>query len=315
MSDRLRHDVSGSEPQEQSRRRGACRILPLVGGSLKEAASEAVGDRVTVVVPTRDRPEQLRNCLDALSTQTLGGLDVIVVDDGSACARRVEETVGLVGNARLIRTKHGGPAAARNAGIAAAGGAFVCFTDDDCEPDREWVARLVDALRSGADVVAGIVENGRPDDALAGAWHAIVDFLGEYGAFAPSNNVACRIEIIRAIPFDEAYGAAAGEDRDWCERVAAAGYRIEKEPRARVVHHQRLSPSGFLRQHYRYGEAAYMFRRRSGGVGPARFYAGLVSLGFSRGIRTGVFVALAQVATAAGYFVAWARANSRSGPR
>lgn len=279
---------------------------------MREAAAEAVGDRVTVVVPTRDRPDQLRKCLDALNLQTLGGVDVIVVDDGSDSARGVEEAVALVGNARLIRTKHRGPAAARNAGAAAAGGAFVCFTDDDCEPDREWVARLVDALRSGADVVAGIVENGRPDDALAGAWHAIVDFLGEYGgtaggAFAPSNNLACRIEIIRAIPFDEAYEGAAGEDRDWCARIVAEGYRIVVEPRARVVHRQTLGLPGFLRQHFRYGKAAYSFRRPRGGLEGSSFYVGLLAYGFRRGFRTGLLVALAQIATALGFVAARAR--------
>lgn len=285
---------------------------------MNRAAAEAVGDRVAVVVPTRDRPEQLRRCLDALSIQTLGDIDVIVVDDGSASARRVEETVALVSNVRLIRTKHRGPAAARNAGVAAAGGAFVCFTDDDCEPDREWVARLVDALKSGADVVAGTVENGCPDDLFASAWHAIVDYLGQTagtsgGAFAPSNNIACRIDVARAIPFDETYENAAGEDRDWAARVVAAGHRIAREPRARVVHRQALDFRGFMRQHFRYGRGAHTFRRARGGIERPAFYIRLIAYGFSRGFTIGVLVAIAQAATAAGFFAA--RAGTWSGQR
>jgi glycosyltransferase involved in cell wall biosynthesis len=282
-----------------------------VGRSLKGPAAATSGDDVTVVVPTRDRPDPLRTCLDALNRQTFDQLAVVVVDDGSTCVGAVEDAVAL-GGARLIRTEGRGPAAARNAGAAAADGRFVCFTDDDCEPDREWVARLVDALSSGADVVAGTVENGRPNDPLSGAWHAIVDYLGETGgmaagAFAPSNNLACRTEIVRAIPFDEAYEGAAGEDRDWCARVVAEGYRIVVEPRARVVHRQTLGLPGFLRQHFRYGKAAYSFRRPRGGLEGSSFYVGLLAYGFRRGFRTGLLVALAQIATAFGFVAARAR--------
>jgi glycosyltransferase involved in cell wall biosynthesis len=266
-------------------------------------------DGATVVVPTRDRADRLRSCLEALESQTFVDIAVVVVDDGSVATRAVEKAVAGTPVARLIRTEHRGPAAARNAGVAAAESAFVCFTDDDCEPDPEWVSLLVARLRSGADVVAGTVENGRPDDPFSRAWHAIVDYLGETAwnagsAFATSNNVACGIDVARAIPFDEAYERAAGEDRDWAARVAAAGYRITTEPSARVVHTQVLDLRRFVRQHFTYGKGAYTFRRSRGGIERPAFYLRLIGYGFARGFTTGLLVAIAQAATAAGFVAA-----------
>jgi glycosyltransferase involved in cell wall biosynthesis len=281
--------------------------LPYASPTVSDLASS--NERVTVVVPTRDRPDPLRDCLEALDRQTFDDFAVVVVDDGSREERDVADAVASMRRrATLIRTERRGPAAARNAGAAAAASGLVCFTDDDCVPHVDWVSRLVESFRSGAAVVFGSVENARPDDPFAGAWHAIVDYLRSAGGtFAPSNNVACRVEIVQAIPFDEAYAGAAGEDRDWCARVSAAALPVVAEPRARVVHRQTLGFRGFWRQHFRYGLAAYAFRSRRGGIAGPSFYARLVAFGFKRGFRTGLLVAVAQLATAAGYAAARAR--------
>ena len=98
---------------------------------------------VSVVVPTRDRPESLRRCLGALRAQDLAELEVIVVDDGSRDRGAVEAALaGAAPGVRLLRTPGRGPAAARNRGVRAATGEVVCFTDDDCEPEPGW-ARLL----------------------------------------------------------------------------------------------------------------------------------------------------------------------------
>ncbi|MFM7142900.1 MAG: glycosyltransferase family A protein, partial [Alphaproteobacteria bacterium] len=49
---------------------------------------------------------------------------------------------------RLLRQERSGPAAARNRGVREAHGEFVAFTDDDCRPDPQWLATLVDAARA-----------------------------------------------------------------------------------------------------------------------------------------------------------------------
>ena len=87
---------------------------------------------VSIIVPTRNRAAALQRCLSALVAQRdVGPLEIIVVDDGSIDADGVSAVVASQPLARLVRVGGGGPAAARNTGVAAASGTYVCFTDDD----------------------------------------------------------------------------------------------------------------------------------------------------------------------------------------
>jgi glycosyltransferase involved in cell wall biosynthesis len=273
---------------------------------------------ISVVVPTRDRPAALRRCLDALAAQTRADeLEVIVVDDGSVAGDEVSQLVASHPRGRLIRRSGQGPAAARNAGARDAQGAFLCFVDDDCEPQREWVDRLVERLQRDADGVAGMTLSG--EGALAAASEIVARAParvqpsdGNDVAFAPSNNLACTKAAFDATPFDESYPHAAGEDREWCARLTAAGYALRSEPEARLVHHQDLTFGRFIRQQVRYGEGAFRFRRFGSYRRPlesASFYRGLVQEGFAESLSVGLLVCFAQVATAAGFLRAWTTAR------
>jgi glycosyltransferase involved in cell wall biosynthesis len=275
-----------------------------------------------VVVPTRDRPDSLRRCLDALAAQTvLDELEVIVVDDGSAAAAEVQDAVERHPFARLIRQSHSGPASGRNVGAANSRGEFVCFTDDDCEPSPTWAERLARAIGSGADAAAGRTLTGDTGSALAAASELIAaapalahePSAGEL-TFAPSNNLACRAEILAEVPFDEGYPVAAGEDREWCRRLLTRGYVLRSEPAAVLVHRSEPTLQAFFRQQVRYGRGAFWFRRRGAERQPLEspsFYLELLRSSFRRGLRTGVLVTLAQAATAVGCFLAWVAERKR----
>ena len=271
--------------------------------------------RVSVVVPTRDRPDRLALCLAALSRQTATDLEIVVVDDASRDARAVADAVAAVPRARLVRGAGRGPAAARNAGVRVAAAPLICFTDDDCDPAPQWAAALVariDPSRNGsAHAAAGPTRNASPDDVYAAAAQAIATHLAEATIepitgrmrFAPTSNLACRADVLTSVPFDERYPLAAGEDRDWCARLVGSGHTLVFEPDALVRHHQRLTPAGFWRQQVRYGRGAYRFRSDHGTLlrleAPS-FYAGLLRRGLAGGARTGALVAVAQLATALG---------------
>jgi glycosyltransferase involved in cell wall biosynthesis len=267
-----------------------------------------------VVVPTRDRPLALNRCLDALAAQTVADrLEVIVVDDGSLAEEEVASIIARHRRARLIRRGSGGPAAARNAGALDAGGAFLCFTDDDCEPQRDWVEHLVTRLERGADAAAGktLSRGGvlaAASEITAHAPAAAQPPDGSDLAFAPTNNLACTKAAFEATPFDESYPDAAGEDRDWCARLTAAGYVLHAEPKARVIHCQELTFRRFLRQQARYGRGAFRFRRMGERrqFEPARFYKALLRRAFADSFPVGLLVCVAQAATATGFVHAWA---------
>jgi glycosyltransferase involved in cell wall biosynthesis len=271
------------------------------------------GPLISVIIPTRDRPQALARCLESLGAQTvIDQLELIVVDDGSVGAREVASVARSSARTRLIRRDGSGPAAARNAGARAAHGPFLCFTDDDCAPRPDWAERLVEALERGADAAAGVTLSG--GGALADASELVAHApaglpSGGDLPFAPSNNVACTRNLFESIQFDESFPGAAGEDRDWCARLTLAGYVLRSEPTACVVHHQDLTLSRFLRQQFGYGQGAYRFRRRSGErrrFESPSFYAALLKRGFSHSLGVGFLVAAAQLATAAGFVFGWA---------
>ncbi|MGZ4384067.1 MAG: glycosyltransferase [Gaiellaceae bacterium] len=258
---------------------------------------------ISVVVPTRDRVPMLERCLDGLRRQRgVGGIEVIVVDDGSSDARGVERLAAAAAELRLVRLDgHGrGPAAARNAGARAAGGEILLFTDDDCVPDSEWAARLSRRLAE-ADVVAGLTLPGRPGDALLVASQIVSSYAALRIPLLLGNNLGCRRSLLLAQPFDESFATPAGEDREWSARLRRGGMRLVREPGAIVWHYSELDLSSFWRQHVRYGRAAAPRPGRPGApLQHWRFYAGLVRAGFAEGPRVGLLVLLSQLATARG---------------
>lgn len=281
---------------------------------------------LAVVVPTRDRPAALAHCLAALAAQRDVTLEVVVVDDASVDPAAVEAVVAAhLPGARIVRAAGRGPAAARNLGVARAHTPFVALTDDDCRPAPNWAATLLGRLRQDARVVAGPTMVADAHDPFARAaqtiTNAVVDssFAADRSSvgFAPTSNLAFAVEVHRALAFDETYPLAAGEDRDWCDRVVASGTHIAWEPRARVDHAPAPGWRGFWHQQRRYGRGARVYHRnRTAGRGavPGRLHLRLLRAGLAQGPRVGALVLVAQVATAVGYAAeARDQARSRSG--
>jgi GT2 family glycosyltransferase len=278
---------------------------------------------VSVVVPTRDRVDDLVHCLNALEVQTASSFEVIVVDDASSDAAGVARAVSAFPRARLLRGRGRGPAAARNLGAAAARGAVVCFTDDDCRPAHRWIEALLREFARGADAVAGRTLSARTDP-FAEASQTITNFVMDASAdghgnvaFAPTSNVACRADVFRGALFDETYPLAAGEDREWCARLRDRGVALAFAPEARVLHDQRLSLARFWKQQERYGRGAsrwHRSRRHGNRLQPARFYVELVGEGFAKGPFVGALVLLAQLATLVGVMRERGRAGRVSEP-
>jgi glycosyltransferase involved in cell wall biosynthesis len=261
---------------------------------------------LSVVVPTRDRPAALERCLGALARQTAPSLEVVVVDDASCDPGAVRAAIARAcPAARVVGGSGHGPAAARNLGVHAAHGAIVCFTDDDCRPEPEWTARLAAACGgAAAGTTLADPAAGRCAAAAQLLTHVLqVGSLRPDGAglgFAPTCNLACTTELARALPFDESFPLAAGEDRAWCARLALAGVRLSYVPAAVVVHGPQLGLRGLLRQQRRYGRGAVRHRQGGGDLAGPAYYARLARECARAGVSVTALVALAQAAVAVG---------------
>ena len=101
--------------------------------------------KITVLVPSYRRPDLLVKCLGALERQTRRPDEVVVVlrdtdheSRDAFASYRAGTSLPLV--AALVSRP--GQMAAMNAGLEAATGEVVCFTDDDAEPFADWVERI-----------------------------------------------------------------------------------------------------------------------------------------------------------------------------
>ena len=112
---------------------------------------------VSVVIPTRNRPDSLRSAVASVRAQTLESWELLVVDDGSSppAQTAIRDLLDSEPRMRLLRLDRShGAAAARNEGLAVAGGALVAFLDDDDVWDSSFLATMSAALSAGdgADV-------------------------------------------------------------------------------------------------------------------------------------------------------------------
>jgi glycosyltransferase involved in cell wall biosynthesis len=280
--------------------------------------SNRVDPVMSVVVPTRGRPEYLERCLSALANTDYPGerFEVVVVNDGDdgRIARVVSSAADRL-TTTLAVPAHRGPSSARNAGAREAKGRYIAFTDDDCEPAPGWLAALERTLRAeeGA-AVGGRTLNGAPDNAPAAATQLVVDSVHAHfnrnpraPRFFASYNVAFPAQAFRALGgFDERFRYA--EDREMCERWVRTGHRFAYEPEALVLHIRTLTLGEFLRQHYGYGRGAWAFHRARGAQADPSDRSGVLRA-LLRELRAGtvrdrptilLYVALSQLATAAG---------------
>jgi GT2 family glycosyltransferase len=243
----------------------------LISGAGDASSPDVDTPSFSVIVPTRDRREQLDRCLEALShlNYPRERLQVIVVDDGGRVApvvpteRRTQELEVLV-----IRRSHAGPAAARNAGAGRAHGRFLAFTDDDCEPSPDWLRAFATCFAAGhGRLLGGRTINAVQRNPYSAASQLIVDIVYSHynadpdeAAFVASNNMAVSRELFHEVGgFDP--GFTTSEDRDLCDRWLQCGFGI-RFVRNAVVHHTKpLSLRSFCRQHFRYGRGAYRFHR------------------------------------------------------
>ena len=172
---------------------------------------------ISVIIPTRNRSGMVPRAVRSAFAQGGADLEVIVVDDGSTDETR-SVLAGLEDpRLRVLAVDHGGVAAARNHGVAAAQGEWVAFLDDDDYWAPEKLAQQLAAARaSGANFVycdAYVVDR---DGAIAHTLDRPASVrkaeLYEHNVVGPPSGVLVSAEAVRACGgFDTAFSIFA----DW----------------------------------------------------------------------------------------------------
>lgn len=227
---------------------------------------------ISVVVCTRDRTDNLAECLDALAALDYPEYEIVVVDNAPSTdetARLVEGRPGI----RYVREDQPGLDNARNCGFAHARHGIVAYTDDDTRADRTWLRGLARAFgEPGTDAVTGLVAPMELDGGAQNYFEMVYggmgkgfahriwsrETVGARGILWASGcgvgaNMAFRRDVLHRLGgFDPALdvGTATrgGGDIEVFHRLLARGHRLRYEPQAMVWHRHRGDWDALARQ-------------------------------------------------------------------
>jgi GT2 family glycosyltransferase len=221
---------------------------------------------VTVAVCTRDRPEDMKLCLEAISKLDYPHLDILVVDNAPQTEATKELVESQYPQVRYVREPRPGLDWARNRAILEAKGEIIAYTDDDVVVDPLWVKGLAQVFAENPEVMAvtGLVvpheleteaqvlfeKYGGFGRGFDRKWYRCEPgqpipwgFLGA-GQFGTGANMAYRRSVFEEIGyFDPALDVGTptngGGDLEMFLRVIKAGYTLVYEPQAMIRHRHR----------------------------------------------------------------------------
>jgi glycosyltransferase involved in cell wall biosynthesis len=231
----------------------------------------------SVVICTRERPDDLARALEALSQLHPAPLEVLVVDNAPA-TDATRDTVARAGFARYVREDRRGLNAARNRALREARGDVVAFTDDDAVPESQWLAGLLAnfadptvVIATGLTLPLELETEGQElfeehCTFVRGFTRRVFDgqhhnpfAVGPVGAGA---NMAVRKNAVLQLGgFDERLDGGmptrSGGDHDVFVRTLLAGHRIVYDPAAVSWHRHRRTTAELLDTVYGYGVGVY----------------------------------------------------------
>jgi O-antigen biosynthesis protein len=242
---------------------------------------------VSVVVATRDRPYELRDCLRCLLAQVTSRLVEIVVVDNNPISGLTPPVVTEFPGVILVTEQRKGLSYARNKGIITSNGDIVVSVDDDVTMPVNWLEKLITPFTQSEIMV--VTGNVLPLELETKAQQLFEEYGGLGRGFEPkeinrnwfegfrysavptwelgaTSNAAFRTSIFnhpQVGMMDEALGAGmptgCSEDTYLFYKVIKAGYTLKYEPNAYVWHKHRHDLPELRRQIYNYskGHVAY----------------------------------------------------------
>lgn len=200
-----------------------------------------------MVIPTRDRADDLARCVESVLACDYPRFEVLVMDQS-----RPPAALGDDARLRIIALDTVGKSVALNAAMPLIRGEIVAYTDDDCTVPRDWLTRGVETLQAepGAGVLFGALIPEPHDESRMYIpryeppryirLSTRRDFIRSPGQ-AGANLFIRREAAERLGGFDPRLGPGtalrSSEDPDLCFRALQAGIGVVVNPAVRVLHH------------------------------------------------------------------------------
>jgi glycosyltransferase involved in cell wall biosynthesis len=240
---------------------------------------------ISIVVPTRDRPEVLQRCLRSVFACRYPAerLEVIVADNAPSDSRTrsLIESEHADDSIHYVLAPRSGSSSARNDGTAAASGEIVACTDDDMVVDQHWLAELARGFAGapGVACVTGLILPSELDTSAQSLFERYGGFGKGYerrlfdlhrhrpeealfpynpGILGSGSNVAFRrAELLAAGGYDPEVGngtpTRSGEDLELFLRLVRRGHAVAYEPGAIAWHAHHRGYRDLQSQVYDYG--------------------------------------------------------------
>jgi mycofactocin glycosyltransferase len=242
-------------------------LLMLAGGGYLKLEKVSALDFpfVSVIVPVRDDPENLRDCINSLENLNYpkDKLEIIIVDDGSK--QEVSQIVTSPGIRIIRHDVSKGQSAARNAGAAVARGELLAFLDADCAASENWLAETVPFFKAaGAGAVGGFIRGyyrksflDRYENVFSSlnmGQRLIMEAKSASTFYVPTANLLVDRAVFKSAGgFNETM--KIGEDVDFCWRLRALGYTLVYAPFGAVAHKHRSRLGRMLKRRAEYGSS------------------------------------------------------------
>jgi mycofactocin system glycosyltransferase len=218
---------------------------------------------VTVIIPTKDRRNELAECLESVFSQEYPGdlVEVVVVDDGSTDG--TDKLLNDLPCKVLSNSRTRGQSHCRNKGAEVAQGEILAFLDSDCVASPTWLKELVPSFQwNEVGAVGGYVDGYFEESSLDRYEKAssplnmgarILSAANDASTlYTPTCNLLVRKEVYKEVSGSREE-MSVGEDVDLCWRIRAGGHRLLYVPYGAVKHKHRSMLQNMLRRRAQYG--------------------------------------------------------------
>ena len=224
---------------------------------------------ISIFICTYNRGKLINGTLNALINKQNRIPDEIIVVNGGGendCQEILGKWQNKFSQLKIIKTNNKNLATSRNVGLPHCSGDLILQTDDDARPFSNWIEEMVKAHKSNPG--CGVI-GGRVIDASQGNFLSIIADIATF----PNHNSTQKVrsvagvnssykkEVIEMIgDYDETL--FRGEDVDYNWRAIQSGWDVLYCPEIKVKHLHRPTWKGLFQQHFMYGRAHYLVRKK-----------------------------------------------------
>ena len=224
--------------------------------------------KISVIIVTRNRADELKKCLNSLVRQTKKSDEVIIVDNNSfdGTSNAVVNFSNLLPIKYIFEPRIGIPIA-RNTGLKKAKYDIIAFIDDDCIAKEDWIENIISIHMQEKSITC---IQGKTICTLKNRYAQTLYLIRSLSihkfnkhASIDTNNCSFKRKNIKNIFFDESFSLySSGEDEDFGLQLINKGMKIKYKKGIIVKHKYRNNLFSFLLQQYNYGKSTYHLKMK-----------------------------------------------------